>query len=409
MDGTELKHFLGISPASPAYSDSFRYLHGTQVTLTNAASLRPEPISWLWPGWLAAGKLHILGGAPGTGKTTLALGMAAIVSAGARWPDGSQSPRKHVVIWSGEDDPADTLTPRLAAAGADLASIHFVGEVFDTYGRRGFDPARDVQPLADKLADIDNIGLLIIDPVVSAVSGDSHKNAEVRRGLQPLVELASSLNCALLGITHFSKGTAGRDPTERITGSLAFGALARVVLVAAKEQQSEEGSEARRVLLRAKSNLGRDDGGFEYVLQQQDLDAFPGVSATRAVFGTAIQGAARDILAEADTSGEDGINTLAQCKTFLLDLLADGPVSSKQIKTDAEGAGHAWRTVQRAQKVLGIEAYKDGMRGGWFWRLSTNPPEDRQENPKNANIKKWRSSENVGGLRPNLSDDAEVF
>lgn len=412
MNGLDLKHHLGLgkTPVASNPADTYPRLYdGPQVTLTNAASLRPEPVTWLWPGWLAAGKLHILGGSPGTGKTTLALAMAAVVSTGGHWPDGTQSPRKHVVIWSGEDDPSDTLTPRLVASGANLSHIHFVGDVRDNYGRRGFDPARDVGSLADKLAGIGDIGLLVIDPIVSAVSGDSHKNAEVRRGLQPLVELAGHLGCALLGITHFSKGTGGRDPTERITGSLAFGALARVVLVAAKEQQSDEGNEARRVLLRAKSNIGRDDGGFEYTLQEQPLSAFPGVSATRAIFGAAIEGAARDILAEADAVDEDGSNSLADCKQFLRDLLADGAVPVKQVKADVDGSGHSWATARRAQKALGIEAVKEGMKAGWVWRLPASCPEGAQENPKVLNKKTWASSGNHEHLRPDPSDEYIEF
>ena len=82
------------------------------------------------------------------------------------------------------------------------------------------------------------------------MSGDGHKSNDVRRSLQPVVDLAQRLGCAVLGITHFSKGTGGRDPVERITGSLAFAALARLVLVAAKVK-ADDGGEARRVLVRA--------------------------------------------------------------------------------------------------------------------------------------------------------------
>lgn len=408
MNGAELKHRLGLTSDLPeSASRPPRLYDGPQVTLTTASSLRPEPVTWLWPGWLAAGKLHILGGAPGAGKTTLALAMAAVVSTGGRWPDGTQSPCRHVVVWSGEDDPSDTLTPRLVASGANLSHIHFVGDVHDSYGRRGFDPARDMAALADRLVDIGDIGLLIVDPIVSAVSGDSHKNAEVRRGLQPLVDLAGKLGCALLGITHFSKGTGGRDPTERITGSLAFGALARLVMVAAKHQ--DEGSEARRVLLRAKSNIGIDGGGFEYSLQEQPLSAFPGVFATRAIFGASIEGAARDILAEADATDEDS-NSLADCKQFLRDLLADGPVSVKQIKADIDGAGYSWATARRAQKALAIEAIKEGLRSVWVWRLPASGPEGAQENPKVLNKKTWASSGNDEHLRPDQPDiEVEFF
>ena len=223
-----------------------------RVILRAACDVEPQPVDWLWPGWLAAGKLHLIGGAPGTGKTTVAIGLTAIVSKGGRWPDGSRARTGSVVIWSGEDDDADTLNPRLRAAGADTSRVRTVGRVVDDDDddeSYPFDPSRDLDALRDALRELPDVRLLVIDPVVSAVSGDSHKNAEVRRGLQPLVDLAGELGCAVLGITHFSKGTSGRDPLERITGSLAFGALARVVLVTAKQEANGD-RHARRVLLR---------------------------------------------------------------------------------------------------------------------------------------------------------------
>ena len=139
------------------------------VVLTCAASLTPSPVSWLWRGWLAQGKLHILAGAPGQGKTTLALSLAATITTGGCWPDGTRSPSGNVVIWSGEDDPADTLLPRLLAMGADPHCVHFI-----TGARVGsevvpFDPARDMTQLLAKAEQIGDVRLLIVDPIVSAV------------------------------------------------------------------------------------------------------------------------------------------------------------------------------------------------------------------------------------------------
>jgi len=312
------------------------------------------------------------------------MALAATVTTGERWPDGTRSVVGNVVIWSGEDDPADTLVPRLALAGADLSRVYFINDVFDGNGRRSFDPARDMEPLRRKLEEIGDVRLLIVDPIVSAVMGDSHKNAEVRRSLQPLVDLASAMGCALIGITHFSKGTGGRDPVERLTGSLAFGALARVVLVAAKNQEEGEDGRTVRIFLRAKSNIGPDDGGFEYDLQQGELKTHPGIFSSSVLWGNTLEGAARELLATADATSDDGEGgTMTDAKSFLTDLLADGSLPTKAIKADADGAGYSWATIRRAQKSLEIEAFKDGMNGGWKWRLSrrcSKNIEDAQQN-----------------------------
>lgn len=353
----------------------------SEVSMTRGCDLKPEAINWIWPGYLAAGKFHILGGAPSTGKTTIGMSFAATVTTGGNWPDGSYAPLGNVVIWSGEDDPRDTLIPRLILSGADLSRVYFVGDVTDSTGKRPFDPSRDMKPLADALAEIGNVRLLIVDPIVSAIAGDSHKNAEVRRGLQPLVDLAGLMRCALVGITHFSKGTGGRDPVERITGSLAFGALARVVLVAARHQEEDEGGNTKRVLLRAKSNIGSDDGGFEYDIEQGELNDHPGVASSFVKWGTPVEGAARELLATADSTGDDGDGgTMGDAERFLSDLLAGGPLPSKAVKADADGAGYAWATIRRAQKSLGVEAIKMGGEFGgkgaqWVWRIPASATE----------------------------------
>lgn len=190
------------------------------VRITCAADIKPEPIRWLWDGWLARGKLHIFAGQAGTGKTTIALALAATVTIGGRFPDGTRAPIGNVLIWSGEDNAKDTLIPRLIAAGADLTRIHFIGDVQHGDETRSFDPATDISAMMLVAARIGDISLLIVDPIVNAVAGDSHKNGEVRRALQPLVDFGETLGCAVLGISHFSKGTNGKEPLERVSALL---------------------------------------------------------------------------------------------------------------------------------------------------------------------------------------------
>ena len=238
------------------------------MRLRCGAAIPPENVEWCWNGWLAKGKLNLLGGAPGTGKTTIALRMAATITTGGKWPDGSKCQAGNAIIWSGEDEAADTLVPRLMAMGANMDRVFFVEGVDDRGEDRAFDPAQDIPSLEAAIKEAGGAAFIVVDPIVSAVAADSHKNGETRRALQPLVELASKCRAALLGITHFSKGTSGREPLERITGSVAFGALPRVVMIAAKETRSGRDASPRRIFARAKANNGPDDGGFSYTLRQ---------------------------------------------------------------------------------------------------------------------------------------------
>lgn len=340
---------------------------GPRVILRRGSDVEPVRVAWLWPGWLAAGKLHLVGGAPGTGKTTIAATLAAAVTIGGRWPDGSHAPAGDVVIWSGEDDNADTLNPRLRAAGANMRRVHVVEAVIDAEGKSPFDPSRDLDLLRAALLNLPDVRLIVVDPVVSAVSGDSHKNAEVRRGLQPLVDLAGEFRAALLGVTHFSKGTAGRDPVERVTGSLAFAALARLVMVTAKQEADGDRPE-RRVILRAKSNIGPDGGGFVYDLIQGDLEGFPGVTASRVLWGEPVTGSARELLAEAETAAEDE-GDRRDAASWLRETLSAGEMPVKDLRRHADDAGFAWRTVQRAMREVGVDSKRAGFGQPALWKL----------------------------------------
>jgi putative DNA primase/helicase len=291
-----------------------------------------------------------------------------------RWPDGSQAPEGNVLIWSGEDDPKDTLIPRLMACGADRSRVHIISGVVDDEGSRPFDPATDAILLHEAAKEVGDIRLLIVDPIVSAVAGDSHKNAEVRRALQPLVDLGQSLRAAVVGITHLTKGTAGKDPVDRVTGSLAFGALARIVLVTAKLQDDD-----KRLLVRAKSNIGPDSGGFEYYLDQVDVPGVEGVINTRVTWGAAVEGTSRELLGQAEAiSDPEEHSALGEAKEFLLEELKAGPVPVKKIYAEARDAGHSEKTLNRAKKELGIKAAKAGFSGGWAWNIPPQNPQGGQ-------------------------------
>lgn len=334
------------------------------VVLTCGTDLTPEPVQWLWPDWLALGKFHLLAGAPGQGKTTIAMGMAATVTIGGRWPDGSRCETGNVLIWSGEDDYTDTLLPRLIAAGADRSRVFFVDGTRTGNAVRPFDPSTDTRTLKEAIQQIGSVRLIVIDPVSTAVPGDSHKNTEVRRGLQPLVDLATTINAALLGITHLSKGGQGSDPAQRVIGSIAFTAVARVVLVAARVK-SEDGAD-KRILARSKSNIGPDNGGFEYHLAQ--VEALPGIDASRIEWGQAVEGSARDLLTD-PAENDDGTDHADAVSLLKVELMADCWTGMTLATQPLKDAGFTKKQIWIASKKLNVVRKKGGMDGGWYWRL----------------------------------------
>ena len=365
------------------------------VVIERGSDLRIVPVAWLWRDWLARGKLHLLAGAPGQGKTTIALAFAATVTSGGRWPNGASCKPGNVLIYSGEDDPADTLAPRLLASGADMSRCYFVKGTRIDGEEQAFDPARDMEKLRKCIASMPGgIDLLIVDPIVGAVTGDSHKNTETRRGLQPLVDLAAECRCALIGITHFQKGGQGTDPSMRVIGSVAFTALARVVMVAAKVQSEDD--KPLRVLARAKSNIGPDDGGFEYHLEQTEIQT--DVFASHVAWGNAVDGSARELLTDPD---DDAGNDANDAATILqAELVSDCWTPADAAKKAVTRQGFTAKQVWSASKKLGVIRKKGGMTAGWYWRLPGGvdpelPAEDSQKPPEDSEDSVLRNVESL--------------
>lgn len=327
-----------------------------QIQIKRGTGYQMQKISWAWPGWLAHGKMHILGGQKGAGKSTIGFDLFAQITCGGKWPDGTPSPLGDALIWSGEDDIEDTILPRIAVAGGDLQRVCFIDGIVVNGVKRAFDPGTDMLSLLSAAREMPELTAIMIDPIVSASPADSHKNAETRRGLQPLVDVAVERNLVLLGITHFTKGTQGRDPIERITGTLAYGAIPRVVMGAAKGD-SEDGP---RKLVRIASNIGQTGGGFEYLLRQdQVLDH--DFTAQRIVWGKRLEGTPLELLENSQEKSKK-----MQAIELLDTLLVNGPVLVTDIQEAAKANGISWPTIERAKAdAKNIVATKISAKWSW--------------------------------------------
>ena len=252
-----------------------------------ASTIEIEPVSWLWPARFPCKRLSLLTGAPGKGKSQLSLYIAATVTRGGTWPDGTGcGPCGNVIILSAEDAPEDTIIPRLIAAGADLDRVFILEAVKEDSengkpAERCLNLALDIERIRALAKEL-NPRLIVIDPI-SAYLGDtkSHTDASVRGLLAPLAALAMNCDVTLLAITHDRK--SGGAALERIMGSLAFVAAPRAVWGVAPELDESGAPTGRNLMLRMKGNLSANPGGLAYEIEGVTLTAEhpKGISTSR--------------------------------------------------------------------------------------------------------------------------------
>ncbi len=335
------------------------------------ADVAPVPVSWLWAKQIALGKVNLIAGQPGLGKSQITALLAAAVSTGGRWPDGSDAPLGNVIFVCCEDDAADTIVPRLDVAGADRKRIHLLDWVIRSGDQREpqqylFDLGRDIGALQALANKIGNVKLIVIDPI-SAYLGrlDSHKNSDVRSALAPLQTLAAEIGAAVVLVSHLNKGVADGAATSRVSGSGAFVAACRSAWLVAKHRQDE----IRRIFTPLKNNIGNDREGFTYAIEGADLPG--GISTSKVVFDpTPIEISAEDAL-QTDRDDTDDAGAIGDAKSFLTQLLEDGPKAVKFIFKEARAAGVSEITLRRAKASLKVQATKSHMTGGWMWSLPT--------------------------------------
>jgi putative DNA primase/helicase len=243
--------------------------HG--LVVTRAADLTPQKLSRVWNGRFVLGKTGIIAGEPGLGKSLIAAYMTATVSTGGKWwGDEGKARRGDVIYISAEDGAADTIRPRLEAAGARLDRVHVIEQVNDYCGSRPFNLLTDLGQLDQVLQGLRKPRLLIIDPLNACLSPPDNYRfnpnsvTQVRALLGRLEALAVKHRVAVVCVSHLTKAKSG-SPLARMTGSFAFGAAARSVFTVTRKQDDPN----QRVFAPAKNNLGADDNPLAFRIEQR--------------------------------------------------------------------------------------------------------------------------------------------
>jgi hypothetical protein len=339
------------------------------------STVERELVRWLWRDRVPLGKLTILDGDPGLGKSVITLDLAAGVTTRSAMPDGTVSDLdgpSGVVLLSAEDGLGDTVRPRLEAADADLTLVVAVSRVMETAIRRCGDEEVEVKtPRLPTLADLDALRkaieqsgarLVIIDPIMAYLPGatNAHRDQDVRQALAPLAAMAEETGAAVLVVRHLNKASGG-NPLYRGGGSIGIIGAARSGLVVAPDPDDD--TETRRVLAPTKANLSAPAAALAYHLEAGET------GVVRVVWEGASEHTAASLLApptaHTDQSAEDSAIAV------LLDLLTDGPKAATEVQAAAKAADIAERTLDRAKKRLGVKSQKAGFGEGWLWSLPT--------------------------------------
>ena len=355
-----------IAQSVSRYAPSDPWTADTAPAIITLSSVEPRRVEWLWPGYIPLGKITEMSGKQGIGKSTLAYDIAARISTGRPMPDGRASdlggPADCLLIATNEDNLADTIKPRLIAARADHRRIHAAPSI---HSLAGIDGLRDV--ITAK-----RVRFVFIDALMSMIPAgtDSYKDDSVRRLLHPLAALAEETDCAILTNRHVRKGAS--SALDAGIGSTAFSAVARSGLVVGREG----GDTGRCVLAVAKGNLSaeseRPSWAFDVV---SDLVDF-GDGGKPMKVGRIDWVGPSDVTAESITTRGMSQDTdlVEECADYLRELLADGPLATKEVSAACADLGYRGRILREAQKRLGITRKDKGLSNSgrgtpWMMRL----------------------------------------
>jgi putative DNA primase/helicase len=370
--------------------------HDNQIL--RASDCPPEPVEWLWPEKLPIGKVTLLIGDPGTGKSLLAADLAARVSTGrplpgekqgawsrepgshhstsrlyaacggekqltATGPDETHIPASRlpapcsVLMLSSEDELADTIRPRLDAAGANCNRVFFLPDIKDL--------RTDFHKLRDAVDCVRDCRLLIIDPINAYVGpSDSHYQTVTQQIMEPLARLAAEKRIAVVAVAHFRKSDGAA--IYRAAGSLGFVSAARAVWTVCRDN-SQPG---RHLFLPLKCNLAPTACGLAFTIETNAFNNSPTIEWSDSPIS---KPAADAIATSAKKRGPEAIE-LHDASLWLRKKLAAGRQPADDLLHAGADLGFQDRTLRRALHAIGGQSQKGEIWEGWWWSIPAIKP-----------------------------------
>jgi len=306
-------------------------------------SVKPTEVRWLAKPYLALGKVSVVQGDPGTGKSCLMLAIAAHISTGKALPFSNSEPISGNVIYqNAEDGASDTLKPRLISMGADCSKIAFIQAA-------SLNIDEDIKILEQYVSET-KAKLLVLDPFTAFMGSkaDMCRATDIRRLMGGLMDIAEKHDCSVVAIAHMNKSAGSKD-LYRSLGSIDIPAAARSVLLVGRDQDGDT-----RYVKQIKSSLAAEGTPFAFRINEDSSVDFLGDYEGES-----------DESEETATPGEGGKRHKAA--EIILGMLADGPRPSNEIIAACEASGISDTTAKRVKGYLGIKSVREP--DEWYWSL----------------------------------------
>lgn len=301
------------------------------------------PVEWLWFPFFAYGKISVVQGDPGSGKSIFMMDTIARLTTGRALYDGMHSDPVNVIYQCSEDGREDTIRPRLERAGADCSRVGYINEDISNV-------TLDDEIIRKTIINTD-AKLLVIDPVQAYLGDSDLSNASrMRRVMKTLGTWAAAFNCAVILVGHLNK-KSGQNELYRGLGSVDIMALARSVI---QIERSEEDPSIRYVR-QLKNSLSSPGPVLSFMIDKNGVLKW-------------ISSASEGNSFQINDPQENAITGKGEAASLIMfELLSEGPVPAVTVITEVVKAGISERTIKSAKKIMGIVSFRKN--GQWYWKL----------------------------------------
>ncbi len=332
------------------------------VIIERPHKMEGRSVDWLWENYIPLGRITILAGDPGIGKSQTAIDLIARITNGGSMPDGSQALRGNCAIATAEDETSETIIPRLYAAGANMTSVIVIRKVRLGDEERYLALPRDLNRLRVMIRE-ERLRLVVIDPLNAFVeqSVNTYKDQDIRSVLAPVEGIAEEMQCSILIIAHLNKREEA-STLYRVGGSIGFIGAARSVLAVQRKSASDGSGDLMNVLYSIKENLGKKPPARQFIITGEEVEE-PKTGEMIRTSKVEWHGQC----ANPTRGRDDGPRMRKECMDFLIAVFGrEDEVLSEEIKTDARNAGVSWRTLQEYKPQFKVQSFK--RHGQWYWK-----------------------------------------